>query len=90
METKKVIGEDPCDFVLNDGNPCIVICHNLLSEGYECPSVISFYGHRDSANRSQLSEYNLYNRSVANLIVFQEPKKQCKITEIYTRQRFTR
>ena len=74
MEIKNGIGEDPRKFVFNNEGPCIVICDGELSEGYECSSVIAFYGSSDSTWGPQQSDCNLTNRSVANLIVFQEPK----------------
>ena len=74
MEIKNGIGEDPRDFVFNNKEPCIAICDFALSEGYECPSVIAFYGYSDTTVDPQWSDNNITNRSVANLIVFQEPK----------------
>ena len=78
MEINNVMCEDPRDFVLNDVKPCIVISDYALSEGYECSSVITFYGNMDSgpihrATRVlQQSNTNLKSRSVANLIVFED------------------
>ena len=75
-EIKNVIGEDPRDFLFNNEDACIVMADYSLSEGYECPSVIAFYGESDSTYEPQWSENNLTNRSVDNLIVFQEPKRK--------------
>ena len=69
------MGEDPRELLLNNDNSFVVICDYLLSEGYECPSVISFFGASGFTLNPQLSDHNLSLRSVANLIVFQEPKQ---------------
>ena len=75
-EIKNVIGEDPRDFLFNNEDACIVIADSYLSEGYECPSVIAFYGDSDSTDSPEKSENNFTNRSVANLIVFQKPEEE--------------
>ena len=65
----KLIKENPIEFVQSQTG--VLISDHLITEGYECPSVISFYG-GSSDFFPTFTEVNFNMRCTANLVLFRK------------------